>query len=64
MKKFNVSKNNTLVVGDSDIDIKAGRAAGVKTVAVTYGYREKELLEDADFIIDRFSDLLSIVRKT
>lgn len=64
MKKFNVSKNNTLVVGDSDIDIKAGRVAGVKTVAVTYGYREKELLEDADFIIDRFSDLLSIVRKT
>jgi len=63
MKKLNVLKDNTLVVGDSDIDIKAGKAAGVKTVAVTYGYRERKFLKDADFIIDQFSDLLNIVRK-
>ncbi|ODA43283.1 Phosphoglycolate phosphatase [Thermodesulfovibrio sp. N1] len=64
MKKFNVSQENTLIVGDSNIDIETGKSAGIKTVAVTYGYRERELLKDADFIIDRFSDLLSIVRKT
>lgn len=62
MEIFNVSREKTLIVGDSDIDIKAGQASGVKTVAVTYGYRGREHLKDADFIIDKFSDLLEVVR--
>lgn len=63
IKRFNTSPDKTIIVGDSELDIKAGTLAGVKTVAVTYGYREKELLKNADFIIDKFSDLITIVRK-
>ncbi|GAQ94213.1 phosphoglycolate phosphatase [Thermodesulfovibrio aggregans] len=63
IKKFNTTQDKTIIVGDSELDIMAGRSAGVKTVAVTYGYRGKELLKDADFVIDKFSDLLKIVRK-
>lgn len=63
IEKFSVSKDKTLVVGDSNIDIEAGKAAGVKTIAVTYGYRNRELLNSADFIIDRFSDLINIVQR-
>jgi len=62
IKKFNTTHDKTLIVGDSELDILAGKLAGVRTVAVTYGYRNKELLKDADFMIDRFSDLIKIVR--
>ncbi|MGB9891423.1 MULTISPECIES: HAD family hydrolase [Thermodesulfovibrio] len=62
IKRFNTSPDKTIIVGDSELDIKAGTLAGVKTVAVTYGYREKELLKNADFIIDKFSDLITIAR--
>lgn len=62
LEKFNTSKENALIVGDSILDITAGKLAGVKTVAVTYGYGDKVLLKDADFIIDRFEDLLKIIR--
>ncbi|GAB6184081.1 HAD-IA family hydrolase [Thermodesulfovibrio hydrogeniphilus] len=61
IKKFNTSPDKTIIVGDSDIDIQTGKAAGVKVVAVTYGYRDRELLQDADFIIDRLSALKNII---
>jgi phosphoglycolate phosphatase-like HAD superfamily hydrolase len=52
----------TVMVGDSDVDILAGRNAGVDTCAVTYGSLSRaELLQlHPDFIIDRISDLLPI----
>ncbi|MCX8034655.1 MAG: HAD hydrolase-like protein, partial [Thermodesulfovibrio sp.] len=61
-EKFKIKKENALIVGDSNLDIEAGKAAGIKVVAVTYGYRERKLLKDADFIIDRFEDLIRIIR--
>ncbi|MCX8034495.1 MAG: HAD-IA family hydrolase [Thermodesulfovibrio sp.] len=62
LEKFNKKKENVLILGDSILDIEAGKSAGVKTVAVTYGYGDKELLKYADFIIDRFEELLKIIR--
>lgn len=62
LEKFKIKKENALIVGDSNLDIEAGKAAGIKVVAVTYGYRERKLLKDADFIIDRFEDLIRIIR--
>ena len=44
------------MVGDSNYDIEAGKKAGIKTIAVTYGYREKKYLMNADYIIDSFND--------
>ncbi|WP_353683478.1 HAD-IA family hydrolase [Thermodesulfovibrio sp. 3907-1M] len=63
VKRFYTTPDKTLVVGDSELDIIAGKQAEVKTVAVTYGYREREVLKEADFIIDKFSELLKIVRE-
>lgn len=57
-----VNRSQTLIVGDSELDIKAGKAAEIKTVAVTYGYREREYLRDADYIIDRIDYLVEIVK--
>lgn len=39
------------------VGIDAGRAAGIMTVAVSYGYRERRLLTAADFLIDSIEEL-------
>jgi len=51
------------MVGDTELDINCGRNAGAKTCAVTYGYREKEILqnENPDFIIDELKELMKLV---
>jgi phosphoglycolate phosphatase len=51
----------SMIVGDSSFDIEAGKKAGIKTVAVTYGYRRKHHLQDADYMIDSIKDLTSLI---
>jgi len=57
MKKLSCKPDEAVIVGDSNYDIESGRAAGVRTVAVSYGYRKVDLLKDADFIINSMKDL-------
>jgi phosphoglycolate phosphatase len=57
MNKFNILQEETAIIGDSNYDVEAGKAAGIKTIAVTYGFRSRDVLKDADFIINRFDDL-------
>lgn len=59
LKRADVSKEEAVIIGDSNFDIDAGKAAGIKTIAVTYGYRSKENLKEADFMIDTFGELLN-----
>jgi phosphoglycolate phosphatase len=61
LSKFRVEPREALIVGDSNYDIEAGKKAGLKTVAVTYGYRESRYLGEADHIIGSFNDLLPIL---
>ncbi len=63
LKKLEVSRDEAVIIGDSNFDVEAGKAAGIKTIAVTYGYRSKEALKEADFTIDSFSELLNILPK-
>lgn len=53
-------KERTVMVGDGTTDIRAGRAAGVITCAVTYGYRpEEELLQAGpDHIMRSITELM------
>ena len=53
----------TLVVGDMPVDILMGRSAGTRTCAVTYGNASRDALaaSGADYIIDTFSELLSLL---
>ncbi len=61
LKRLGVSRDETVIIGDSNFDIEAGKAAGIKTIAVTYGFRSKEALKEADFMIDAFGELLKIL---
>ena len=48
-----------LMIGDSENDINAGRRAGCRTCAVTYGFRSADQLRKVspDLMIDRFEEL-------
>lgn len=63
ISKLGVSPEESIIVGDSNFDVEAGKKAGVKTVAVTYGYRHRELLTGADYIIDDIRELVPLLRK-
>jgi len=62
-KRMSVLMDKCVYIGDSDIDIKAGRAAGMKTVGVLTGMDNYETLkkEGPDLIIDSVADLLKII---
>jgi phosphoglycolate phosphatase len=57
MDMFSCNAGETVIVGDSNFDIAAGKAAGTYTVAVSYGFRDAGLLQQADRIIARFQEL-------
>lgn len=54
--------DETLMVGDMDVDILMGANAGTKTCGVTWGNATKDALNEAgaDFIIDRMEELIEI----
>ncbi|MFX1515853.1 MAG: HAD family hydrolase [Promethearchaeota archaeon] len=60
-KKINVPIEDCMVVGDSILDIKAGKASGAKTVAVLSGIFDENSLrkEEPDLVITNISELPS-----
>ncbi len=58
MAAAGVTHANTLMVGDSSIDIETARSAGVSSCGVTYGFAPQTLLEPApDLLVDRIEEL-------
>ncbi len=60
-KKMNVSPENCLMIGDTTVDIRAGKSAGAQTVGVLCGFGEEpelrrlgadEVLEDTTKLLD------------
>jgi phosphoglycolate phosphatase len=52
LKDLNVSPDDAVMVGDTKGDIDAGKANGVRTIGVTWGYGTKEELVEADEICE------------
>lgn len=63
LSKFGVRPEEAVIIGDSTFDIEAGKAAGIRTIAVTYGYRPLCLLQGADFIVDSMPDVIPLIKK-
>jgi phosphoglycolate phosphatase len=58
MTRLGGSVHDTVLLGDSEADTGAARAAGVKCVCVSFGYRRIPLEElGADAIIDDYAEL-------
>lgn len=62
MERLKVSKEECLYVGDSEVDIRTGKNAGVRTIGVAWGFRTREILEaaGAETIIDAPKELMNI----
>ena len=63
MEQMHVSKEECLYIGDSEVDAATGRNAGLKTIGVLWGFRDRKTLETAgaDDLIDRPDELLQLV---
>ena len=63
LKQHGARPEETLMIGDSLVDVETGKRAGVKTCGVTYGHAGRESLETAqpDWIIDDLSELKQFV---
>ena len=62
LNRLDVPPAEALMVGDSRNDVLSAQAAGVRVVAVSYGYTKIPAAElGADAVIDRFEELLAVV---
>ena len=64
MEECGATADTTFMVGDSGVDIQTAKAAGVRSVGCSWGFRSRTELEEcgADTIVDRPLDLLQILR--
>ena len=62
MNVFQMDKGRTYYIGDTAGDIKEARLAGVRTVAVTWGWHTREMFEkvNPEYLIETPDALLSI----
>jgi len=62
LRELDARVETSLFIGDSSVDIKAARAAGVPVFIVPWGYTHVAVTElDADFILERLNELPGIV---
>lgn len=63
LNRWKMNKEKTIMVGDMDIDILAGKRSGMSTCAVTYGIGKKDdiLKAKPDYIIDSILELKEII---
>jgi phosphoglycolate phosphatase len=63
LRLLNGLAGDAVMIGDSEIDVIAGRNSGAQTCAVTFGYRNAEQLRltEPDVMIDRFEQLQEVI---
>src|SRR3972149_3982651 len=63
-KVFNVPPESCLMIGDTTVDIRAGRAAGAQKVGVLCGFGERDELKKAgaDMILTSTAELVQVLQ--
>lgn len=64
LEKLGTLPGNTLMVGDSDVDMDTAVNTGMIAVGVSWGFRDVSLLQDhgADSIVDSPEEILGLLR--
>jgi len=62
LEEFKVVPEDALFIGDSNVDVRTAKAAGIKMIGVNWGFRgRKELIEaGADAVIDNPKQILAL----
>ena len=65
IKELNVKKDETVYIGDSEVDVQTAQNAGVTSIAVTWGFRDRKFLEEQnpDYIVENVDELRSVIKK-
>ena len=63
MRRLGCKPDETLMVGDSVLDIRMGIAASCHTCGVTYGSNPREVLSEAgaEYLVDDFAEVAKII---
>ena len=64
-EKFGVKPEECVYIGDSEVDVATGTAAGMETLGVTWGFRSVEQLKEAGatILLDRPVQILEEINK-
>lgn len=64
-KGFGLTEQECLYIGDSDVDMQTGKAAKMRTVGVTWGFRSREVLREhgADVLVESPREWITIVEE-
>lgn len=62
-EKLGATPEETLYIGDSEVDVATGKNAQMHTIGVTWGFRGKEVLEDAgaELIVDSPEEIMNMI---
>lgn len=63
MKNSCSDRENTIYVGDSEVDVLTAHNAGIKCIGVTWGFRDREelLKNSCDFIADNADEVINLI---
>ena len=63
LQELGVAARESLIVGDSEVDVQTARNAGTQAAAVNYGFGVHDrTAHPADIYLERFADLADLVR--
>lgn len=65
MDTLKCKPEETIYVGDSEVDVEAAANAGIKCASVTWGFRDKEDLEKINplYIADNVQELYELIKE-
>ena len=65
LERLGISAEETLYVGDSEVDVQTARNAGLRCIGVTWGYRDKAamLAAGAQRLVDTPAALLALLKE-
>ena len=63
IRKYNLDRTKCLYIGDSNIDVKTAINAKMDVCLVTYGYGkyDRELLAEADYVVNSVEELRDLL---
>ena len=65
IKELNSSINNSIYIGDSDVDIKTAKNVGIPCISVLWGFRDKDFLiqNGGKLFAEKPKDIIKIIEK-
>lgn len=63
LESLDAEARRAVYIGDSEVDVKTARNAGILSIGVTWGFRDRDVLEraGADYIIDHPQEIIRII---